>query len=122
MHKSEKVRVKAMQVVEAVWVEFVFEMLHGQALGLGNQSGESHVEVANETDQSRDGMLTMLNDIMLELFDKVKDVYCVVSSLKTQETVLTRILSNQTTVASIVSAEFVNQLMTSNSSPHLHVP
>lgn len=134
LHKSEKVRVKAMELLEAVWLEFVFGLLHAQTDPLGQQSGESVIQpdqldhdramlpAASDADQTRDGLLTLLNDILLELFGKVKDVYCVVSSLKTQQAALATILADAQTVAAVVSSEFVTQLMTANSSPHLHVP
>lgn len=62
--RQEKVRMRAMQVFKGVIFPFILNVC---------QSAE------NET---LDLALTLFNDIAIELFEKVRDIYCVLDSVK----------------------------------------
>jgi len=49
----------------------------------------------------KDSFLTLLNDIIVELFEKVRDIYCVLPSLSTITLVLKEGLSNQSVKESV---------------------
>ena len=70
-----------------------------------------------------DCRLTLFNDIILELFQKVRDIYCVLESLSIiKNSILIKALQNQFLKQSLFTNDFVSKLLTSVSSPNLHVP
>lgn len=98
-HKKESVRVEAMNVIQEVFVPFLFQ---------SNGSDESNV--------------TLLNDVLLELFEKLKDLYCVYPSLQTINQILDAILKSQSLASTMLTSDFCTSLLTSTTSPALHVP
>ena len=70
-----------------------------------------------------DARLTLINDLVLELFEKVRDIYCVLESLSMLKThILDQALKNSQVRNQLFTGEFVTKLLTSVSSPNLHVP
>ena len=63
--KNEKERMKAMEILNKVFIKFVVTKLNH------NPEGDD-----------RDTLLIFLNDIFLELFHKLKDIYCVLPALE----------------------------------------
>lgn len=70
--KTEKERMKAMEVVKDCLLPFVVEQLGKEG-------------VSQEVD---DALLTLFNDIVLEMYEKIRDIYCVLTSLEIIEEIV----------------------------------
>ena len=69
---------------------------------------------------SHDDVMILLHDIVLELFEKIRDIYCVFDSLVIiHEQLLGEAL---TALPDFFSQSLVTKLIVSISSPNLHVP
>lgn len=69
--------------------------------------------------------MILLNDILLELLNRIRDIYCVVESLHAlNDTLLPWALSlkNEGLQEQILSPDMVTKILTQISSPNLHVP
>lgn len=86
--------------------------------------GEPRGDDAEMTEEDlADVRLTLINDLILELFAKVRDIYCVLESLNMIKThIFGQALKNDKIREQIFTADFVTKLLTTVSSPNLHVP
>lgn len=96
--KQEKVRMKAMEIIKDVFIPFIFAGLE--------KSPNDDLEI-------------FLNDIVLELFEKMRDIYCVYDSL----TIINdQLLTGGLNFPNFFTQSLVTKLIMSISSPNLHVP
>jgi hypothetical protein len=69
------VRVKAMEVLNKNVVDALITSLQNDNI-----------------DEDKDDTLTVLNDVILELFQKIKDIYCVLPALETITKILEKLV------------------------------
>ena len=80
------------------------------------------VSKPNQSQEVDDALLTFFNDIILEVFEKIRDIYCVLTSLEIiEELVINQGLKIEK-IKNTYSQNFVTKLLTAISSPNLHVP
>lgn len=114
--KTDLHRIRAMHILRDVVFPFLLESFAGEAEARGADAEMTEEDLT-------DARLTLINDLVLELFAKVRDIYCVLESLNIIKThILGHALKNSKIREQMFTADFVTKLLTSVSSPNLHVP
>lgn len=83
----------------------------------------AQIQAESAESQYQGALLQLLNDIVIELFQKVRDIYCVLESvIILHDQILAKGLGIDVMRTKVFNSQFVTKLLTSISSPNLHVP
>ena len=92
--KEEKMRMKTMKLLRNAIVPYILKTLQ-------NSTDEDHTDL----------LLSFLNDVILELFEKIRDIYCVLDSLEIIHDLLLKQGLQIEPVKQLFTANFVKKLL-----------
>ena len=83
----------------------------------------SKIQAESEETPYQAALLKFLNVVVCELFEKIRDIYCVLESVHIlRDQILSQGLRIDVMRTKVFSNQWVTKLLTSISSPNLHVP
>ena len=120
--KTDTQRVRAMHIIRDVLFPFLLKTFDDEEK-LRDNTGKGADDEQMTDDDLVDSRLTLLNDIILELFEKVRDIYCILEGLSIIKVqLLQNCLKIDFLKQQLLTRDFVSKLLVSVSSPNVHVP